>query len=192
MPGGTKRSKAAQRTRPNILVTGTPGTGKTTISKLVEQETELKRITVGEMAKEMGFLGVWDEVRKCHELEEDPLLDEMEPVMAAGGVIVDHHATDFFPERFFDIVFVLRTDNTKLHDRLTARGYKGKKLEENLECEIFQTILDEARESYADEIVHELRSDTEEDREQNVKRIKDWIEQWKADNEAKKNRTDLE
>ena len=53
-----------------------------------------------------------------------------------------------FPERWFDLVLVLRCNNTLLWDRLQARGYKGKKLEENLQAEIFQTILDEAKESY--------------------------------------------
>ena len=41
-----------------------------------------------------------------------------------------------------------RTNNTLLYDRLKARGYKEAKVEENLQCEIFQTILDEAKESY--------------------------------------------
>ena len=53
-----------------------------------------------------------------------------------------------FHERWFDLVLVLRCNNTLLWDRLQARGYKGKKLEENLQAEIFQTILDEAKESY--------------------------------------------
>ena len=110
--------------------------------------------------------------------------------MARGGVVVDHHASDFFPERFFDIVFVLRTDTTLLYDRLKTRGYNEAKLQENVQCEIFQTLLDEARESYAHERVHELKSDSDGDREENVRRIKAWIAQWAADNEAKKNRTD--
>ena len=41
--------------------------------------------------------------------------------MTTGGVIVDYHGCDFFPERWFDKVFVLRTDNTILYDRLTQR-----------------------------------------------------------------------
>ena len=81
-------------------------------------------------------------------------------------------------------MFVLRTDNTTLYDRLgeNGRGYAGKKLEDNIECEIFQTILDEAKESYPEEIVHELPSNTEEDLKQNVDRIFSWISQWKEDN----------
>lgn len=49
------------------------------------------------------------------------LIDEMEDRMGQGGKIVDYHGCDFFPERWFDIVFVLRTDNTVLYDRLAFR-----------------------------------------------------------------------
>lgn len=41
--------------------------------------------------------------------------------MGDGGVIVDYHGCDFFPERWFQIVFVLRTDNTNLYSRLEGR-----------------------------------------------------------------------
>ena len=57
-------------------------------------------------------------------------------------------------------------------------GYDGKKLESNLQCGIFQTILDEARESYDVDIVHALPSNTPEEMEQNAEQIKAWIEQW--------------
>ena len=53
-----------------------------------------------------------------------------------------------FPERWFDLVLVLRCNNTILYDRLQSRQYSGRKLEENVQAEIFQTILDEAKESY--------------------------------------------
>lgn len=86
-------------------------------------------------------------------------------------------------ERWFDIVFVLRTDTTKLYDRLVERGYKGKKLEDNIDCEIFQTILEEAKTSYKPEIVHELTSNTMDQVTENINRICQWIEQWKLDNQ---------
>ncbi|PHT53706.1 hypothetical protein CQW23_08168 [Capsicum baccatum] len=77
--------------------------------------------------------------------------DELEDMMEAGGNIVDHHGCDFFPERCFDRVVVLQTDNTVLYDRLSRRGYTGQKLTNNIECEIFQILLEEAKESYPEE-----------------------------------------
>ena len=49
------------------------------------------------------------------------VIDELEETMQKGGVIVEYHGCDFFPERWFDAVFVLRTDNTLLYDRLQQR-----------------------------------------------------------------------
>ena len=49
------------------------------------------------------------------------VVDELEDQMCEGGNIVDYHGCDFFPERWFDIVFVLRTNNTLLYDRLKQK-----------------------------------------------------------------------
>jgi adenylate kinase len=68
-----------------------------------------------------------------------------------------------------------------LYDRLTARGYKDKKLEENMDSEIMQVLLDEARESYKEEIVVELRSESTEDVEGNLERVEQWVGQWQRD-----------
>lgn len=58
------------------------------------------------------------------------------------------------------------------------RGYTGKKLTENIQCEIFQTILEEARESYNHDIVHELPSNTPEEMENNLDQIEQWLQLW--------------
>ena len=49
------------------------------------------------------------------------ICDEMEEQMSEGGNIMDFHTIGFFPERWFDLVIVLRTDNTILYDRLAKR-----------------------------------------------------------------------
>ncbi len=96
--------------------------------------------------------------------------------------MIDYHGCDFFPERWFDIVFVLRCDNTLLYQRLEKRDYSSKKIQENVQCEIFQTILDEATDSYKPEIVFELQSNNPEDMEVNLARIVEWINKYKGDN----------
>jgi len=50
------------------------------------------------------------------------------------------------------------------------------KLKKNIECEIFQSVLDQAHESHKQEIVFELNSNNPEDMETNLGQIKDWIE----------------
>jgi adenylate kinase len=113
------------------------------------------------------------------------LLDSLEDEVSAGGYIIDWLACDIFPERWIDLVVVLRTDSTLLYDRLTERNYSDKKREENMDAEIMQVILDEARESYDEDIVIELRSDSLEDLDANVERIKQWVDNWKQDREKK-------
>ncbi|XP_062828372.1 adenylate kinase isoenzyme 6 [Anolis carolinensis] len=175
------RRGAAMR-RPNILMTGTPGVGKTTLCKEIASRTGLTYINVGDLAKEGELYEGFDEEYECPILDEDRVIDEMEAEMSDGGVIVDYHSCDFFPERWFNIVFVLRTENSFLYDRLESRGYKGKKLQDNIQCEIFQTIYEEAMSSYREEIVHQLSSNTPEDMERNLDQIIQWIEQWIKDN----------
>ncbi|XP_051633577.1 adenylate kinase isoenzyme 6 isoform X1 [Manacus candei] len=186
--------------RPNVLITGTPGVGKTTLGKELASRAGLSYINVGDLAKEDSCGGSappncpdpvcaagelyegFDEEYDCPILDEDRVIDELEDRMREGGVVVDYHGCDFFPERWFHIVFVLRTDNSFLYDRLESRGYTGKKLQDNIQCEIFQTLYEEAMESYKKEIVHQLPSNTPEDLERNLDQIMQWIEQWMKDN----------
>jgi adenylate kinase len=169
------------RVNPNILISGTPGVGKSSLASVLAHKSGLAWVSVGQFAKDNDCLGDWDPEYECHDMNEDKVLDLLEDKQKPGGLIIEHHVTDLFPERWFDIVFVLRTDNTILHDRLTARGYAAKKLEENIQCEIFQTILEEAKASYREELVHELASNSQEDQEANCARIMSWIQAWHQD-----------
>jgi adenylate kinase len=127
------------------------------------------------------------------------LLDSIEDEVKQGGCVVDWHACDLFPKSWIDLVVVLRTDSTRLYDRLALRcvvvlsdwlwltnnirrGYAESKLQENLDSEIMQVLLEEAREAYDEEIVVELQSDTPDDIEGNVERIERWVASWKENN----------
>jgi broad-specificity NMP kinase len=50
------------------------------------------------------------------------VVDELEPLInAGGGLILDWHTCDAFPERWIDLVVVLQCNHTRLWDRLEAR-----------------------------------------------------------------------
>ncbi|KAF6151265.1 hypothetical protein GIB67_002964 [Kingdonia uniflora] len=167
-----------RRTKPNILVTGTPGTGKTTMSSLLADAAQLRHINVGDVVKEKNLYDGWDENLECHFINEDLLCDELEDMMEEGGNIVDYHGCEFFPERWFDRVVVLQTSNSVLYDRLSNRGYMGSKLSNNIDCEIFQLLLEEARGSYKEDIVVALQSDSIDDISRNVASLSEWVRSW--------------
>jgi adenylate kinase len=137
----------------------------------------MKVMTINDIAKERDCYAGYDEERKSHIVDEDKLLDAIEEDLKKGGWIIDWHVCDIFPERLIDLVVVLRTDNTVLYDRLKKRGYADSKIEENIDAEIMQVILDEAREGYDENIVIELYSNDVDEMESNVERIVVWKSQ---------------
>ena len=170
------------RTDPNIIITGTPGVGKTTLSEEVAQKTGLKHINVSELVKQKG-IGEKSKDAEDDTLNvyEDRLLDVLENDLEDGGVVIDWHACDLFPPRQIDLVCVVRCDNKILYDRLKSRNYAEKKLQENLDCEIMEVLLQEARDAYDNDQVVELQSEKTEDIDSNVDRIEQWVTQWKKD-----------
>lgn len=164
--------------KPNILVCGTPGTGKTQLCQsLVEAAPQLRHIDLSDLVKNETHLQQgFDQDSQAFILNDDAIVDYLEELMKAGGCVLDTHSLiDYFPERWFELVIVLETDNTLLYDRLSRRGYSQNKVEENVQCEILKVVRDEARESYHPEIVQVLASNTVDDMESNIERIVAWM-----------------
>ena len=117
------------RPKPNILVTGTPGTGKTLICNLIAEKTEMTYHNVGDIVTKYGFYDGKDEEMDSLYLDEDRLLDYLEEEQAKNNFLLEYHSSQLFPERWFDLIVVLRTNNTVLYDRLVNKGYHQKKIE---------------------------------------------------------------
>ena len=174
--GTTGAAPAMNNKLPNILVTGTPGVGKTSLCTLLEsqlpEDYSLEGFTyvkLADMIREKKLYKEWDEEFDVSIFDEDLICDELEPLMSnQGGIILEFHSCDFFPERWFDMVVLLRCDNTNLFDRLQERGYKQNKIDENISCEIFGELKDEVAESYGADIILELQSNKVEDMQVNL------------------------
>jgi len=188
------------RALPNIIVTGTPGVGKTTtcnqLTSLASQSTppvNLKYLSINDLVKERSAHSGYDEEYQTLDVDEDKLMDEVEKEIedgaGEGGWIIDWHSTEGFAIRWVDLVVVLRCEETSiLYDRLSSRGYRENKLQENMDAEIFGVVAEEAREGWMEEgQVVELKSTEAEHIEENAERILQWIKNWLKDREAKAN-----
>ncbi len=140
-----------------IALTGTPGTGKSTVAALLPH----KVIDINALVKGGLNSGV-DPERGCLEADMDGLemrlneLDEADADKAANAAnganiaILEGHISHYFA----DWAIVLRLNPNDLEKRLLARGYSERKVRENLEAEALDAILIEAVEfcSRVDEI----------------------------------------
>lgn len=164
----------------NILITGTPGTGKTSMATLLCDSLEtnynikFQVINVGELIHNKKLYTEWNKEYDVPIFDEDKLLDELEPIIEQGNCIIDFHSSSFFPERWFSLVVLLRCNNTELYDRLKARNYSDKKLNENIECEIMEITADEVKESYNSDIVLEIKNEKIEDMKANIEVVMDY------------------
>ena len=68
----------------------------------------LRHLNVSEIVKERKCYTGRDEDYDAFIIDEDKLCDELEELLSEGGCIVDFHSVAFFPERWFDLVLVVR------------------------------------------------------------------------------------
>ena len=163
---------------PNIVITGTPGCGKTNLaSEIAKAVPGTVHVDLSRVIKEKKLYTEWDDELNASILDEELVADYIDELyeerMDTGGIILDFHSVGFLPSDFFDRVFVLRCETAALWDRLLARGYPKHKIEENIDCEIFGSSLDEAMEIFSH--VQEISSNTPEDAAANLKLISDFF-----------------
>lgn len=131
-----------------IVVTGTPGTGKTTFSKKLAKETGAEYLDVSELIKDKNLSEGYDEERQCEIIDTDRLVETILKVCSDGrSYIVDSHLSHYLPPAEIKICIVTKCGLKELRSRLEARGYKESKIKENMEAEIFDVCRIEALES---------------------------------------------
>ncbi|XP_047324471.1 adenylate kinase isoenzyme 6 homolog [Impatiens glandulifera] len=164
-------TNSTRRSKPNILITGTPGTGKTTTASALAASTQLRHINIVDLVKEKNLNhGFNDEI--------DLICNEINHMMELGGNIVDYHVCYFFLEEWFDLVVVLQTEISELYDRLINRDYSDSKLKHDIECEVFEVLLEDAKSSYSEDIVKPMKSNTLDDVNSNVDTLMAWVQGW--------------
>ena len=126
------------------MVTGTPGVGKTVVSSLLASRMNAFHIDLGELVEREKL---WSDVDKTRGtlIADMPKLSKRVQEMiehSERDIVLDgHYAVDVVPAKSIHIVFVLRRDPNDLRRSMQRRGFKGKKLKENLAAEVLDVCL---------------------------------------------------
>jgi len=127
-----------------IVVTGTPGAGKTVVSNLLASRLDAFHIDLGELVKREKLWSGVDKTRKTLIADIPKLSKRVQEMIehSERHIVLDgHYAVDVVPAKSIHIVFVLRREPAELRRSMEKRGFKGKKLKENLAAEVLDVCL---------------------------------------------------
>jgi|TARA_B100001964_G_scaffold245727_1_gene335269 adenylate kinase len=128
-----------------IALTGTPGTGKTTISKTLSKKLNFKYISLTDIITP-EIIEYHDTVRKCNEIDIDKLRILVKEKLHDNTIIEGHFSHLL---KLSNIIVILRTNPNILKKRLKKRGYDDDKIKENLEVEALDVCLIESLEYHS-------------------------------------------
>jgi len=126
----------------SIALTGTPGVGKTTVSKILKKRG-YDILDLNRFLKEKGLLGEKDIHRDTFEVD----LERMKKVFEEENLKVDIIEGHLSHHLSVSTTIVLRCALQELKERMKNKGWKKKKIEENLEAEMIDAILIQAMET---------------------------------------------
>lgn len=123
-----------------IAITGTPGVGKSEVSRALSKRMKYELVRVNDLAEKLNAYRGYDERRESKILDMGKLREEVQKLK--GNFIVEGHVSHEFP---VDVVIVLRCDPMTLKERLDKRYPKNPfKVQENVEAEKLGVITSEA------------------------------------------------
>ena len=137
-----------------ILITGTPGVGKTTVSNLLRGKSDAHIIHINDLVDEKHIYTGIDEVRGYKIVDMDTLFDELDKIIEkidkSNCIIIEGHLSHFYENS--DIVIVLRANPHILEKRMGAKGWNNSKINENVEAEVIGICSYEAYEIHGEKV----------------------------------------
>ena len=139
-----------------ILITGTPCTGKTTVSQQLTTKTNALYINLTDFANKHNLTIGKDKQRKTTIINEEKMhakISETIEKTEKDTIIIDgHYAAAIVPKRYVTRIFVLRRNPKELRKLMEKTGFQDAKLRENIAAEILDVCLVEALQEHEKEI----------------------------------------
>ena len=145
-------------------LTGTPGTGKTSLSDFLDTKVVHLSDYYEEASEGKTKSGEWlIDLDKINTIVSEANLKE---------VFYEGHTSHTLDN--LEMVILLRCDPTVLRKRLTKRNYSKEKINENLEAEALNIIFEEAIENISEDKIFQLDT-TDQTPEQCAKKLMNFM-----------------
>ena len=127
-----------------ICVTGAVGTGKTELSKKLAKHLKFEYLDVSKLKNKLSE--GYDKEKKCEIIDIKKLNKFLiEKIKSSGNIIIDSHMSHYLPKKYVDLCIVTKCEIKVLKNRLKKRNYSLSKIKDNIEAEIFDVCLLEAK-----------------------------------------------
>jgi adenylate kinase len=166
-----------------IIITGSVGTGKTTLARKLAEKLNMNYLDVNKIIKKYNISEGYDKKRKTNiidikklnkvlikEIKEIKIIinsnkkinSELKKTLKSKnnknkienlnkkivkGTIIDSHLSHYLPKSYVDLCIITKCELKVLEKRLMKRRYSKDKIRENLDAEIFDVCLNEAKEN---------------------------------------------
>ena len=128
-----------------IVISGTPGTGKSTYAKDLGESLDRTVINITQLLSEKGLDDEWDPNRQCFLVDTEQLtLLQEDLVDTDPDVIIEGHLAHHLDPALAEYCVIMKCELKTLEKRLRERGYDDEKVRENLDCEIFDVCFVES------------------------------------------------
>jgi adenylate kinase len=132
-----------------IIVTGSVGSGKTTLAKKLSKFSNFEYIDVNDVVKKNKLAEDYDDEMNCNIVDVKKLNKVLVELIKSSkvGLVIDSHMSHYISKKYVDLCVVTKCKIDVLKKRLKKRKYSLQKIKDNIEAEIFNVCFEEAKEN---------------------------------------------
>jgi len=140
-----------------IGISGTPGTGKSSVARELSKELQIPVIELSEFVVNNNLYLYYDAIRNSYVVDEEKLRNSIAKLYRErGAFIIVGHYVEILERDLYELVIVLRRNPIELLNILKTRRWPDSKVAENVEAELLSVCTFNAIEELGEDLVVEV------------------------------------